>query len=290
MGPNKNVIRIRLLGEGFFQLSDPFGCRAYLLMGSDSAALVDTMSGCGDLAAVVHSLAGGKPILPLLTHCHADHVGGAWAFPDVAMAADEDGRWDEITANLVEARAASVRDGMVAPDEPWTFETGSCPRVTHLADGDEVDLGGRRLTCVSLPGHTAGSTGYLCRELEVLLSGDAVTPIMCLCFAESLSVSVWRRTLEKMERLDFEHFYTGHHDRAFTKADLHSFKAAADFVQAGDRGFPWHHATVADWEGTLHLCPCDTSHADSPDFRAVITPGLPKARISRPTLRDAARN
>ena len=276
-----DVICARSLGEGLFQLSDPFGYRAYLVVGEREAALVDTMGGCGNLLAAVRSLAGARAVRALLTHRHADHVGGVWAFPEVAMAAGEDGHWGEAAANLGELRAAAVRDGMVAPDEPWAFETGARPRVAHLADGDEIDLGGRRLVCVALLGHTDASMGYLCPELKVLLSGDAVTPIMCLCFAESLPVAAWRHTLEKMGHLDFERFYTGHHDRAFTKADLPGFKAAADFVQAGDRGFPWHHAVVAGWEGTCHLCPCDTSDADSPDFRAVITRGLPAPRKSR---------
>lgn len=282
MAAHGDVIRTRSLGEGLFQLSDPFGYRAYLVVGEREAVLVDTMGGCGNLMATVRSLACARPVRVLLTHCHADHVGGAWAFPEVAMAAGEDGHWDEAAADLGELRMAAVRNGMVAPDEPWAFEVGMRPRVAHLADGDEIDLGGRRLTCVALPGHTDASMGYLCPELRALFSGDAVTPIMCLCFSESLPVAVWRRTLEKMGRLDFERFYTGHHDHAFTKADLAGFKAAADFVQAGDRGFAWHHAVVAGWEGTCHLCPCDTADADSPDFRAVITRGLPAPRRSRP--------
>lgn len=81
---------------------------------------------------------------------------------------------------------------------PWAFDEGARPRVTHVSEGDELDLGGRRLVCVALPGHTVGSVGYLCPGLGVLLSGDAVTPIMCLCFEESLPVAAWRATLAKM--------------------------------------------------------------------------------------------
>lgn len=276
-----DLISARQFDEGLWQLADPFGYRAYLLAGTREAVLVDTMGGCGDLPAQVRSLAGEKPIRVLLTHRHADHVGGAWGFGEVGMSAAEDGHWDEAEGHLRELRAAAVADGAVGDGVAWAFEAGARPRVRHVAEGDVIDLGGRRLVCVGLPGHTEGSMGYLCPELRTLFSGDAVTPIMCLCFAESLPVSAWRRTLDKMHGLGFDRFYTGHHERAFAKADLASFETAADFVEAGDRGFAWHHAVVADWEGTCHLCPCATSDVDSPDFRAVITRGLPAPRAIR---------
>lgn len=275
------LISARQLDDGLWQLTDPFGYRAYLLAGTREAVLVDTMGGCGNLASAVSSLAGKRPVHVLLTHRHADHVGGAWGFSEVRMPAAEDGHWDEASEHLQELRAAAVAGGAVGAKTSWAFEAGARPRVHHVVEGDVIDLGGRSLVCVSLPGHTEGSMGYLCPELRVLLSGDAVTPIMCLCFAESLPVSAWRGTLRKMEGLGFDRFYTGHHDRAFTKGDLPSFEEAADFVEAGDRGFAWHHAVVADWEGTCHLCPCATSDVDSPDFRAVITRGLPAPRAFR---------
>lgn len=261
--------------EGLVRLVDPMGFMAHLVVGERRAALVDTMVGIGDVRAVAEGLAGGRPIDVVLTHRHPDHVGGAYRFDEVMMSAEEDGHWIDAERHAAEHRSAGVEDNALLVTAPWAFSEGARPRVTHVAEGDELDLGGLTLRCVALPGHTAGSVGYLCPELGVLLSGDAVTPIMCLCFAESLPVSTWRETLRKMADLPFERFYTGHHRHAFTKADLPSFVAAADFVEGGDRGFAWHHAAVADWDGTCHLCPCDTADVDSPDFRAVITQGLP---------------
>lgn len=269
------LISAEKIEERLWRLVDPMGFLAHVVVGTQRVALVDTMVGIGDVRAAVEELAGGLPVDVLLTHRHPDHVGGAYRFDEVMMSAEEDGHWDEAERHAAEHRAAGVEDDAGLATAPWAFDEGSRPHVTHIAEGDELDLGGLTLCCVALPGHTVGSVGYLCPELGVLLSGDAVTPIMCLCFDESLPVSTWRETLEKMAGLPFERFYTGHHRHAFTKADLPSFEAAADFVEAGDRGFAWHHAAVADWDGTCHLCPCDTADVDSPDFRAVITQGLP---------------
>ena len=279
------LISAEKIEDGLWRLVDPMGFMAHLVVGSRRVVLVDAMLGLGDVRAVAERLAGGLPLSVALTHRHPDHVGGAYRFDEVMMSAEEDGHWEEAERHAAEHRSDGLEGNALLAAAPWAFDEGSRPRVTHVAEGDVLDLGGITLRCVSLPGHTTGSMGYLCPELGVLLSGDAVTPIMCLCFEESRPVAAWRGTLRKMETLPFERFYTGHHRHAFTKADLPSFMAAADYAEK-DRGFAWHHAAVADWDGTCHLCPCDTSDVDSPGFRAVITRGLPEPRSPRSRARS----
>ena len=173
------------------------------------------------------------------------------------------------------------------PDgEKCAVERGGRPRVSHVREGDALDLGGRTVDVVELAGHTVGSVGYLVRDAGLLLSGDAVTPVMCLCFAESLTLDAWRQTLAKMAGLDFREFWTGHHGVPFGKDSLEGFAAAADFAE-DDRGHEWHHSIVPGWEGTIHLVPNGVWSPDSPDFRAVITRGLPPARPRRGGRRNA---
>ncbi len=173
------------------------------------------------------------------------------------------------------------------PDgEKCAVERGGRPRVSHVGEGDALDLGGRTVDVVELAGHTVGSVGYLVRDAGLLLSGDAVTPVMCLCFAESLTLDAWRQTLAKMAGLDFREFWTGHHGVPFGKDSLEGFAAAADFAE-DDRGHEWHHSIVPGWEGTIHLVPNGVWSPDSPDFRAVITRGLPPARPRRGGRRRA---
>lgn len=275
-----DIISVEQVEEGLYRLVDPMGYMAHLVVGQDRAALVDTMLGIGDVRSVAQEVAGGRPLVVALTHRHPDHTGGAFRFEEVLMPELEDGHWDEVESFAAYHRAAGAESDARIPDAPWAIVEGARPRVTHVSDGDKIDLGGRSLVCVSLPGHTEGSMGYLCPEARVLLSGDAVTPVMCLCFEESTPLATWRETLVRMGELPFDRFYTGHHRHAFTKADLPSFVAAADFA-AGDRGFSWHHAHIPTWEGTCHFCPCDTRDVDSPHFRAVITRGLPPRRRPR---------
>ncbi|QOY60177.1 MBL fold metallo-hydrolase [Thermophilibacter immobilis] len=274
-------IQVDELDHGVFALSDPLGCRSYLVVGERRAALVDTMSGVGDVRAVAKALAGGQPVDVLLTYRHPDHASGAYRFERVAMTAGEDGHWEETEKNASAFCVAALDGGLIETANVWPVRPQRRPRVTHVGEKDRLDLGGLSLTRVLLPGHTNASAGYLCPERAVLFSGDAVRPIMCLRFEESLPLSAWRRALAKMEGLDFERFYTGHHAHAFCKADLASFDKAARFAQ-GARGFAWQHGIVDSWTGICHLCPCKTYDAGSPDFRAVITaPGERSARLAR---------
>ena len=265
---------------GLWRIGDALGDLCYLVEGEREAALIDTTAGLGDLAACVRALIGEKPVRVLLTHRHVDHVSGAFWFDEVWMHEAEAECWDACESYSAFMWDQALREGAAEPETPFGPRDRSAPQVHMVGEGDVIDLGGRTLEVAELPGHTAGSVGYLCPELAILFSGDAVTPISCLCFPESLPLSAWKETLGKMRGLSFERFWTGHHRHDFTKADLEGFIAAADFAET-DRGHAWHHGFIPDWEGTLHLVPNGVTDVDSCDFRALITPGLPAPRKPR---------
>ncbi len=276
------MISVEQIDKGFYRLSDPLDFMCYLVIGSQRAVLVDTMCGFGNVREVVTEVLAKEglhdlPLEVVLTHHHIDHCGGAYWFDHVYMPHGEDGHWKEIEQHGASHMAAAVEDGTIDAKEPWSLRDGSRPKVSSLTEGDTFELGDRCIYAVSLPGHTAASMGFLCPEMGILLAGDAVTPIMCLCFEDSLSIEEWQHTLTKMQDLSFERFYTGHHRHGFTKADLGSFQAAGEFAKT-DRGIEWHHAVIPGWEGTCHFCPRDTLDVDSPNFRAVITHGIPARR------------
>lgn len=277
----------RLIAPGMWQITDALDDRAYLLVGKHAAALVDTCIGYGDLRAVVRGLTD-LPITILLTHFHYDHVGGAYYFggdvhdeaSPVFIGADDDGRWDFEVARAQRVYDQTVDQRVFDKDVPFGSRDGALPEVRHVAEGDAFDLGGLTVEAVALPGHTAGSMGYLVRERRVLLSGDAVTPVMCLCFEGHLGIDEYRATLAKMAQLPFDTFWTGHHDVAFLRDDLPGFDACAEYAQS-HRGVAWRHMLLPEYVGTAYLPPCKTVDADSPDFRALIGPYVPRPRKKR---------
>ncbi|WP_322150234.1 MBL fold metallo-hydrolase [Paratractidigestivibacter sp.] len=276
------LFAIEEMGPGLWRIGDPLGDLCYLVEGEREAALIDTMAGFGDLAACVRGLVGAKPVRVLLTHRHLDHTSGAYWFDEAWVPAGETSCWDSCDTYGEFMWQHAQEMGAVVSETPYGPRDRTRPATRLVGEGDVFDLGGYTLEAVALPGHTDGSLGYVCPELRTLFSGDAVTPIACLCFPESLPLFTWKETIEKIRRLSIDRFLTGHHRHDFTKDDLDGFLSAADFA-ADDRGYAWHHGFIPDWEGTLHFAPNGTDDVDSPDFRAVITPGLPVPRKRRRT-------
>lgn len=260
-----------LVEDGLYRIVDVLGNHCYLVLGSKRALLVDSCGGIGNLRTCIDELTD-LPVTIALTHGHDDHLSGAYWYEEALLSPLDGGDhcWD-----LVEDHSSRIFDqlrdeGLIDEGTPFALRDGKRPRELPVVDGDSFSLGGRTVRAVALPGHTEGSMGYLVEDLGVLLSGDAVTPIMCLFFDESLPIQGWRdKTLARMAELPFARFYTGHHDHAFHKDDLPSFDAAAEYALT-DRGMVWEHNRLHEFRGIIHLCPCDTFDADSVDFRAVI--------------------
>ena len=181
-----------------------FNSNIFLLV-SDRSCLID--AGCGaDSSGVISRirsiLGDGKLDLLLLTHCHADHSGGA---PDIAeefgcrvMA----GR-DDVRALADADREASFADGLGVRIRP--VECGP------LSEGDIVDLGEHRLRVIETPGHTPGGICLYDMPSRALFSGDTVfdggfgrTDL------PGGSAGEMRASLEKLRNFDISYLYPGH--------------------------------------------------------------------------------
>ena len=177
--------QIRELGNGITAIEEG-AVRMFLIRGRQRALLVDTGFGGGDLRALVGQLWPG-PLTVLNTHAHADHVGGDCLFPEIlAHPAD----WRE----LCQCTGISKKR--------------LCPAV----EGDCIQLGGRIIEILEVPGHTPGSIALLDRSTRVLFGGDTVSdrPVFLCLPGASL-----KRYLESLHRLldmsgDYDVLYASH--------------------------------------------------------------------------------
>jgi glyoxylase-like metal-dependent hydrolase (beta-lactamase superfamily II) len=162
----------------------------------------------------------------LLTHAHLDHVGGAAEFDDRAAHPAEAGLLAagvpaslygaELYARLgIDAAGEPVPELMIdalpRPDyDPATYRVEPVTLHRTLDDGDRVDLGGRVLTVLHLPGHTPGSIALLEERTGTLYSGDVVYEGALIDDLPNSDVAAYRRSMEFLADLDVSVVHPGH--------------------------------------------------------------------------------
>ena len=169
----------------------------YLVEGSDRAVLIDTGSGFGSLRECVDSLTD-KPLTVLLTHGHTDHALGSAEFEDVRISPLEECAY--AVHSPWEFRATS---GTMWPDFGLLTSEQIIPampfeQMKPLHEGEIYDLGGISLEVFACPGHTAGSLVMLIPEERMLLLGDACNFMVFLFDELSLSVSEYKKSLQRL--------------------------------------------------------------------------------------------
>lgn len=260
------------LAERVIQFTDVLGYRANLVLGDQKALLFDTMCGVGNLKAEVKAVTD-LPVTVVLSHNHFDHIGGAFLYDEVWISASEQETVNAEIPHLQAAYQAAKEGGLLDETELHAFKDGKMPNFLTLSEGHTFDLGGISFRAVALPGHTEGSMGLLSEDAGLLMVGDAMTPIMCLFFDNSLSVEAYLATLAKAEQLSFSYFLTSHHRTLFPKACLVDFLNCARFALS-DRGMNFQHDMLPEFRGTLHIYRGNSS--DDDDFLALIEKCIPR--------------
>jgi glyoxylase-like metal-dependent hydrolase (beta-lactamase superfamily II) len=150
--PNLYILR----ESGCTHYEKPF---LYLLFGSERALLIDTGAGASDAAVVTKKLIAkwlarekreSMPLLVVHTHAHGDHTAGDKGFagmPDTTV----------VPATVEGARSAF---GI----ETWPTSMGA------------IDLGGRVVDVIPLPGHQPAHVAYYDRRTGILHTGDHLYP------------------------------------------------------------------------------------------------------------------
>ena len=174
------------IGDGSYRIVEGEMFGMFLVTGADVALVIDGGVGAGDLPALVSDLAD-PPARMFLTHTHWDHMGAASQFDTVLVDEREtapdggvavDGLTDEFTERPRQFVEGWLADGNEFPDgfDPDAFDIPpvSPSAVELIAPGETLDLGGRTLELVDLPGHSPGQVGALDRDAGVLYGSDVI--------------------------------------------------------------------------------------------------------------------
>ena len=160
---------------------------SYLLVGDTRAILFDTGPGVRDIRPVVAALSD-RPVTAAFSHLHYDHIAGQPNFESVAS----------LDHPAIRSRVAS--DGRFTPS---LLQHGRAGRPTFRitewwAPGARIDLGGRVLQALSVPGHTPESLALYDTERGQLFSGDYLYPGDLFAFGPGADLVAYRDTARRL--------------------------------------------------------------------------------------------
>ncbi|MEV4517126.1 MBL fold metallo-hydrolase [Dactylosporangium sp. NPDC049525] len=195
------------------------------LRGNDRDIVVDAGLGVVALREAIPGMFERDPMV-LLTHAHLDHVGGAAEFGDRAAHPAEAALLTAgVPASLygaelydklgIDAAGEPVPELMldVLPGpgyDPATYRIEPMTLHRMLDDGDRIDLGGRVLTVLHLPGHTPGSIALLEERTGTLYSGDIVYDGGLIDNLPNSDVTAYRRSMKFLADIDVSVVHPGH--------------------------------------------------------------------------------
>ncbi len=170
----------------------------------DGAILVDSLPfpvEAREMAAFIARVCRPGVRYVILTHYHADHTYGAYLFPQADVVAHARCR-----ALLAKIGAPALKAAQA--EEPELEEVVlRRPNIT-FDDGEmALQLGGRLMRLIHVPGHSQDSVMVYVEDVRVLFAADTVTPVPSIVDGD---MDALRVSLQKVARLPIENMVQGH--------------------------------------------------------------------------------
>ena len=212
---------------------------SYLIIGEDTAALVDTGNGIGDIKAVAEELTD-LPIIVVNTHAHFDHTGGNWAFEEIAIY-DHPFARERVKGRPHEEIGNFLSEGMVwkpLPKDinPATWYTKPYKVTKWMKEGYRIDLGGKELEVIHTPGHTPDSVSLLERRERLLFTGDIFYPAPIYVYSEESDIDEFISSFRKMVKADYDWAMPAHNETVMEKEIIEEVLTSIEAIKAGKAG------------------------------------------------------
>ncbi len=184
------------------------GVRIFLLAGEKEALVIDTGMNGLDVRAMAEAHTD-LPYRLLNTHADRDHIASNAQFEEFYMHPSEAAFYHNVQNG----------QGTILP----------------VFDGDVIDLGGRELEIIHLPGHTPGSITVLDRQSRSLIGGD---PIQgdghIFMFGPHRDMEAYAAGLKRLQlRDDFDWIYPSHAKEKVSRDVIPLLVEGAEKILAG---------------------------------------------------------
>lgn len=187
---------------------DEEGVRFFLLIGEEKALIIDSGMQTRNAKELARELTD-LPIGLFNTHADIDHIGSNGEFDTVMMN----------PAELVNYRKPHISQEILA-----------------VYDGDIIDLGGRKLEAIALPGHTPGSTALLDLNSGMLFSGDPIQDGRIFMFGQMRDLAAYILSLKRLEARagEIAAIYPAHGSCPVSAAIISKLIAGAEKAERGE--------------------------------------------------------
>ena len=229
------------VGGGVFAICEPLQFQeviSYLILGSRGALLFDTGLGIGKIDRIVSKLTS-LPVTVLNSHTHFDHVGGNADF-DRILAMDTDytranARGFSHEAIQGEVEPAALCHGVPAGFDSAGYRTRPFTPTRFIKDGHTIDLGGRRLTVLHVPGHTPDAVALVDAAAGLLFTGDSFYEGTIWLYVPESDLTAFAASIDRLAAMvpDLKKLYAAHNVAVSAPEWLSRLKVAIGQVRGG---------------------------------------------------------
>lgn len=230
------------VGPDIWAIYEPFQWQeviSYLIVGSESSVLFDTGNGIGDIKSIVEQLTD-SPVSVINSHSHFDHIGGNYQFDEILSVSTPFtlSRIDGIRSEelLLEVSPAALCRGLPEGVTRQDHQTRPFSIRKKIENGDLLDIGGRTLEVLQIPGHTDDAIALLDRSAGFLWSGDSFYEGPIWLFFPETDLAAYQASVARLAALapDLKAVFPAHNTPTADPALLIRLRDNLDLVLAGE--------------------------------------------------------
>lgn len=239
-----NWFKVYEVGDGVYAIAEPFNYQeviSYLIIGSERNILFDTGMGMDRISDVVKELST-LPVIVINSHSHYDHIGGNNEFEtvyaiDTAYTAQfssigwsHDQVKQEVTSQAFCSKRLPALDTASYEVKPYKDKIKK-----SIKDGDTIDLGGRIIEILQVPGHTPDCVALLDRSSGYLWTGDMYYEATIWLFFDGTDLNAYEKSINRFASLapSLKKVFPAHNKPTAIPSHLIDLQMAFDSIQSG---------------------------------------------------------
>lgn len=215
----KDYFKVTKLENNIYRIYEPKDIYTTVILGSEKALVIDNGHGFGNVRKVIESITD-LPLMVVNTHGHLDHAGGNYLFDEVYINFEDIPTYykyeKEKDLMLISYDKLFKEKGIqMFPDDfdRESFMKTTTKKFFPLENHQIIDLGGRKLEVIKMPGHTVGHVTFLDYETGILFSGDAVSTTLWLYYDNGITLDMYCEYLENLKKYPIKGFLPTHIDK-----------------------------------------------------------------------------